>query len=101
MRETRTLNKDEIKYYHELIRNLEEMSYDDNGYLKVKTREFFPITHDDYTVIVEDGDPIHRIIARLYNKREIKKGKNVHHVDGNNKNNFPTNLRIMDHDDHF
>lgn len=37
----------------------------------------------------------HRIIAENKIKRLLKKGEQVHHIDGNKKNNSPENLQVV------
>ena len=42
----------------------------------------------------------HRIVAEEMIGRSLKKGEIVHHIDGNKKNNTPSNLKIMTQSEH-
>lgn len=42
---------------------------------------------------------VHRIVAEAW-YRPLLEGEHVHHIDGDKKNNHPSNLRIMDASDH-
>lgn len=42
----------------------------------------------------------HRVVMERVLGRKLKKGEIVHHVDGNKKNNHPSNLQVMTQADH-
>jgi hypothetical protein len=39
--------------------------------------------------------PVHRIVMHEFLGRELRKGEVVDHIDGNNQNNDPSNLRVF------
>ena len=46
------------------------------------------------------GRHTHRIVAEQKLGRSLKKGEIVHHIDGNKRNNNPSNLMVMTQSEH-
>jgi len=46
------------------------------------------------------GRHTHRIVAEQMLGRPLKKGEIVHHIDGNKRNNDPSNLMVMTQSEH-
>ena len=46
------------------------------------------------------GKHTHRIVAEQKLGRSLKKGEIVHHIDGNKRNNDPSNLIVMTQSEH-
>ena len=46
------------------------------------------------------GKHTHRVIAEQMLGRPLEKGEIVHHIDGNKRNNDPSNLMVMTQSEH-
>lgn len=46
------------------------------------------------------GKHTHRLVAEEMLGRPLEKGEVVHHIDGNKRNNDPSNLMVMSQSDH-
>lgn len=51
---------------------------------------------------IDDGKfkYVHRLIMEEYLNRPLKTKENIHHIDGNKRNNSKTNLNIINHSEH-
>ena len=47
------------------------------------------------------GDFEHRLVAKAIVGRELLPDEVVHHIDGNPKNNNPSNLKVMTRSEHM
>lgn len=55
----------------------------------------------DYLRFKNTRKSVHRHIAEKQIGRKLKSWEEVHHINGNKLYNDPTNLEVLDHDEHF
>lgn len=54
-----------------------------------------------YLIFEDSGKLVHRWVAQKKYGKERIEGKQIHHLDGNKKNNDKSNLILIDKEDHY
>ena len=70
--------------------------YATNSQRKNKNLGFGCLNSNGYHVVKRDGKnvKVHRLVMEKILGRDLRKGENVHHIDGNRANNTPANLEL-------